>query len=61
MKRETRKERILGRDRGEEKIETGNRVRKRGDGGDGGRPGEVNINMEPRNKAETTCPPSGDR
>lgn len=23
--------------------------------------GEVNTSTEPRNKAETTCPPSGDR
>ena len=28
---------------------------------DGGGPGEVNISAKPRNKTETTCPPSGDR
>lgn len=27
----------------------------------GGGAGEVNTSTEPRNKAETTCPPSGDR
>lgn len=24
-------------------------------------PGEVNISAKPKNKTETTCPPSGDR